>query len=130
MLLSVRLCERYRLSPFVVQFPRKSFRKGWGYAAACAARAARAALGAFRTPGAFWLPSAFWRSAVLATAPIAHTARVARPLGQAQVDADVQPTYVRVVAKKNTLQLLLPAEVTKLDPTSPYPLPYRTLLGC
>jgi len=28
-----------------------------------------------------------------------------------QVDADVQPTYVRVSAKKNHLQLLLPAEV-------------------
>merc|ERR1712110_87282 len=32
-------------------------------------------------------------------------------LDSAQVDADVQPTYVRVQAKKNTLQLLLPAEV-------------------
>jgi len=28
-----------------------------------------------------------------------------------QVDADVQPTYVRVKAKKNILQLLLPSEV-------------------
>ena len=28
-----------------------------------------------------------------------------------QVDADIQPTWVRVTAKKNTLQLLLPAEV-------------------
>ena len=32
-------------------------------------------------------------------------------LDSAQVDADVQPTYVRVVAKKNTLQLVLPSEV-------------------
>ena len=28
-----------------------------------------------------------------------------------QINADVQPTYVRVEAKKNTLQLLLPCEV-------------------
>ena len=28
-----------------------------------------------------------------------------------QVDAKVEPTYVRVKAKKHTLQLLLPAEV-------------------
>jgi len=32
-------------------------------------------------------------------------------LDSAQVDADVQPTYVRVTAKKNVMQLLLPAEV-------------------
>jgi len=32
-------------------------------------------------------------------------------LDSAQVDADVQPTYVRITAKKNTLQLVLPAEV-------------------
>lgn len=32
-------------------------------------------------------------------------------LDSAQVDADVQPTYVRVGAKKHTLQLILPAEV-------------------
>jgi hypothetical protein len=28
-----------------------------------------------------------------------------------QVDADVQPTYVRITAKKQTLQLVLPSEV-------------------
>jgi len=32
-------------------------------------------------------------------------------LDSAQVDADVQPTYVRVTAKKNVLQLVLPSEV-------------------
>merc|ERR1711988_1470670 len=32
-------------------------------------------------------------------------------LDSAQVDADVQPIYVRVTAKKNVMQLLLPAEV-------------------
>ena len=32
-------------------------------------------------------------------------------LSSAQINADVQPTYVRVEAKKNTLQLLLPCEV-------------------
>lgn len=34
-----------------------------------------------------------------------------RPALASQVDADVQPTYVRVTAKKNFLQLLLPSEV-------------------
>jgi len=32
-------------------------------------------------------------------------------LDSAQIDADVQPTYVRVSAKKNTFQVVLPAEV-------------------
>lgn len=32
-------------------------------------------------------------------------------LDSAAVDADIQPTYVRVLAKKQTLQLVLPAEV-------------------
>jgi len=32
-------------------------------------------------------------------------------LDSAQIDADVQPTYVRVTAKKNHLQVILPAEV-------------------
>jgi len=41
------------------------------------------------------------------------TVDVALPkfLDSAQIDADVQPTYVRISAKKNVLQLVLPAEV-------------------
>jgi len=44
---------------------------------------------------------------------VSITVDVALPkfLDSAQIDADVQPTYVRITAKKQTLQLVLPDEV-------------------